>query len=174
MNHVLGLNDKAISPPLTVKLSKTANISTTIVRREATLTDSKRGFLIYALEYEEYYVVRFIDVRIMDIVNEMASSKFLTTNSRVTYVRLFRVGKLMMNHKEKLLLPLNHYRDALGAITLGITQFYKPTLYIFPGENILLMTCAADKFVTKNHEHALVQANVFNWHTRALLEEINL
>lgn len=54
------------------------------------------SLLSYVRVFEEYYGVRFIDVCIMDIEEDMLYSNFLAGNLRATYIRYISVNKMMI------------------------------------------------------------------------------
>lgn len=83
----------------TIKLSKTADIFTAIVRYKATFTDTIQSLQRSARAFPEDYCVLFVDVRRWDIMEDMMSFNVLNANFRATYVRYIGVGRIMMNTK---------------------------------------------------------------------------
>lgn len=88
MRSVLRLDQKPISPAKALKLSKFANISTPIMRREAIMSDTMQSALSYVQAFEEGYGVRFVYMLIMHVVEHLISANFLGDNSRATYLTL--------------------------------------------------------------------------------------
>lgn len=74
MYHVFQLDIKAISRAQPLKLSKIEDISTANFRLEVTFIEARQSVLSYAQVVEEKYGVRFVDVCIIDIVDDMIYS----------------------------------------------------------------------------------------------------
>lgn len=49
--------------------------------------------------FGEDHAVPFVDVHIVDLLDDMMSSNFPTTNSETVYVRYIRVSEKMIKHK---------------------------------------------------------------------------
>lgn len=87
------------SSGLIIEVSKNRTISTMLVRREAMLTDTMQSLLWYAQSFEREFGVDLVDVGIMEIVHNMIFAKPLSGNSRMTYVRCMKAGKMTIKHK---------------------------------------------------------------------------
>lgn len=103
MTYALLVDSMPILPAVAIKLSKDANISTVSVRRKAIFTDTIHILLSYAQVFKADYGVRFVNVRVLDIVEAIKSSNLLSSNSRATYVHYLKDGKRIM--KSKAVLP---------------------------------------------------------------------
>lgn len=138
-----------------IKLSKIVNISTAIVRREATLTYTMQSLRSYGQAFEEHYAVRFIDVNIMDVVEDTLPSKILAGICRAIYIRYIRVGKKLIKHQGVSFLLLKPGKDTLAAKTLGITQRDDQSLYNSSEIDILYMFQATDAIVKNGRKPSL-------------------
>lgn len=98
MHYGLWVDGKPISLSLEIKLSQIANISTAFMRQEPMFIDTTNSPLSYSRVVEEEYVIRFVEVRTMDIVEDTTSSNFLDANSRATYVRFITIGQMLLMH----------------------------------------------------------------------------
>lgn len=117
-----------------------------IVWHEATFADSIQGLLNYGQAFKEDYHIRLVDVCIVDIFEDMMSSKFLASNGRAIHLRNTRVQKISIKHQGMLSLLLKVGMNAPVAKTLSITYLDDPNLYISLKEGILLMIQVADTF----------------------------
>lgn len=90
---------KPLSSAQAIKLSKTANISATIMRFKATFKNMMHSFLDYAQDLKEDYGARFFDVRIPNIFEEMKSSNFWAGSYRAIYIRYMTVSGVMIKHQ---------------------------------------------------------------------------
>lgn len=153
-----------------MKLSKIANISTTIVRREATLTYTMQRFLRYMSAFGESYGVRFVGVLVLDIVEDMMFSNILSSNSGDTYIRHIRVGRMKVKHQGMLPLLAKLCIGDQVRKNSGITQLDHANIYISCEEYILLVIHAADEFVNNDHKPVPFHANDFYRHGQALLD----
>lgn len=93
MRYTFRVNGKPISSDQAIKLSKIDNILMRTVRREVTFTWTLQGLLRFAWAIEKEYAVRFVNVRIIDMLEEMKVLKFLAGSSRVTYILYITVEK---------------------------------------------------------------------------------
>lgn len=71
MRFAIYIDSKFILLPLAIKLSKVASISEAIVRRKATFLDTMQSLLSSARASNEKYAGRFVDMRLLDIVEGM-------------------------------------------------------------------------------------------------------
>lgn len=128
------------------------------MQKEATFTDKIHSLLSYTLAFEEKYDIRFDDVRILDIVEDMMSFNNLSAYSRATNICCIGVCKVKIEKQGVLSLLGKLGKDATAAKTVCITQLDDPSLYTSSKEYILLMNEAADAFVKSDHELALFHA----------------
>lgn len=63
------------------------------------------SLLSNARAFVDGHGVRFVIVHILDILEVMMSSNFLACNSRATYIRYKRVGKMMLMKQGVILFP---------------------------------------------------------------------
>lgn len=98
--YILQIDSKANLSAQVIKPSRISNLSTVIFRRKVTLMQTMQSLLGNTQALVQICDVRFADLCIMDIVNEVASSIVLATSSRATFLCYFRVGVgLMIRHK---------------------------------------------------------------------------
>lgn len=69
MSYAFCVDGRTILPAQAIKLSKIAKISTTFVRRGVEFTETTKSILNYMKVYDEDYYFRFVDVRIVDIMD---------------------------------------------------------------------------------------------------------
>lgn len=103
------------------------------------LTETFLSQLSNAQTFEEHYGVQLIDVRIMNFVKDMMSSKFVSTYSRAAYKCYIREGKLMIKHDCVLSLFGKLVNNVTITNTIGITQHDNSSVYNSSEENDLLM-----------------------------------
>lgn len=118
MCYAFQVDTELISPVQVVKLRKIVNISTVIMRREATFKDTMRGQLSALQAFEEDYVVGFFNVRIMKVTEDMMSSTFLDSNLRPNNIRYNTVRRMMNIHQGILLLPVKSGKGDLSVKTV--------------------------------------------------------
>lgn len=124
----------------------------------------------YAWALKDDYGESYVDFCIMDVMDNMLSSKFLAANSTAAYVRYIRAGKMVAKHNGMRNLAMSLFRGVLALRTLGTTHCDEPSLYISSEADFLLIIQAADVFVKNNHKRAFFRPNVFYRHRRALLD----
>lgn len=103
------------------KLCKIANILTATVPHEATLADTMRSLLSYVRAFDKVFVLRFVDVRITDVMKDRLFSNLLADNTRTTVIRYIRVHKIMMKHQDVLTLLGKLRKDAPSSKAAGMT-----------------------------------------------------
>lgn len=91
IRYGLRVDGRPISLAQATKISIIANISILRARLEATFSETMQRLLSYARKVGQDYVVRFVDVGIIDIVEYIMSLKFLAASSRGTYKQYIRV-----------------------------------------------------------------------------------
>lgn len=124
--------------------------------------------LNYAPALKEDITVHFVDVRIMDIVEDMTSLNLLAANSSVTYRRYIRVGKTMIKRQGVLPLLVKLAENAPLENTIGITYSDVSSIYVSSQEDIFLMNPAGDAFFENDHKTAAFHPYSFYRHTSAL------
>lgn len=142
------------------------------MRRKGTCTDTIQSLLRYVPALDGRYGVRFANMRIMDIVQDMISSKFFVENSGAPHIRKTRVRKTMIKFLKVLLLFVNLNKDPPVAKNFGITHLDYPTLYISSEKDILFMIQIADAFVTNFHKQVPSHANFFRRQSIDLLDKL--
>lgn len=129
IRYMFRAGGKSISIAQDIKLSKVCNICTALVRRRSTFWNAMQSQLSYKQALEIGRGVRFIDVRIIDIVKDMIFSNLLTNHSWTAYVRYITVSIMIMKHQDLLARLVKLRRKALSARTLGITELDDISLY---------------------------------------------
>lgn len=122
MCYAFPVDNKAIFLPGAIKLRKGESILDAILQLQTKFTDPMQSLLSYKRPFALYCDVRFVDVRIKNIVKYMPSSMFLAASFRATSMRYIRAGKMMISHQGVLPLLLKLNNDALAEIMLGITH----------------------------------------------------
>lgn len=89
MRYAFHTDGKHIILGRTIEQSKVANISTAIIRRETSFTDTIQSRFNYVRVFEEKHPVSFVNARVVEIVEDKMSSNFLNANSKATYACLF-------------------------------------------------------------------------------------
>lgn len=107
--------------------------------------------LSYAQAFEEAHCARFVDVRTLDIVENMIISEFLAANLRASYVRYVTVSKMMMHPGVVVPLLVKLGGSALAAKTLGIVHLGDRVLYISHEDDALLIIQTAEVFVKNDY-----------------------
>lgn len=127
--------------------------------------------LNYARAFEEDYGLRFIDVRIAGIVEDVMYSDVFPANSRTTSIRYVVVRNMMRKDQE--LLPLLGNLGNIAPVDeiLGIMILDLPSLYIPSEENILLKIQTAHAFVKNAHKSTSCHTSAYCNHTRHVLNE---
>lgn len=136
------VDDEAISPAQAIKLSKIANISIAILRREAKFTDIIDSLLSYERPFKEDHGARFVDVHIIDIFKDKMISEPQAAKYSATYVHYISVVNMMIKQKRVLPLFMDLSEDATVVKTLCITRFDNPRLYTLSEKDILLLNSA--------------------------------
>lgn len=109
-----------------------------LVRREAKFTDTMHSLLSYAQAFDKDYAVRYVDVCIIYIVEEMMFPNVLATNSMDTNKQYISVGKTNIKHQSFLCLLSKPYKDAPVEKSLGNRLVDDPRFYVFSGEHIVI------------------------------------
>lgn len=112
----------AVSQLLAIDLSKIVNISTAIVCRRATFTDTTQSFLNWSRAFGEDCSVEFVNACRMGFLEYMKSSNFLAASSRVTYVYYLRLDTMMSELKYVLPPHMNLVINSPASKTLCITN----------------------------------------------------
>lgn len=103
----------------------------------------------------------FVDVRILDIIEDMKSSIFLSANFRATYNRYIILCKMLIIHQQMLLLPVKLRKGVSAANNSGVSHFADSSIHISSEQNILLIIQAADLLTKSDKKSAPFQENVF-------------
>lgn len=127
MCNAFCVDDKAILPPWAIKHSKTARIYTAILRLKATFADKMKSFLSYTQEFKENCGVRFVHVRLMDILEDLMSSNFSAANSWATYVCYIWAGKMTK-------------KTLVGYLHLGIWESMLHQQTFLPSRTLMIPT----------------------------------
>lgn len=113
-------------------------------------------------------------MRIMDIVEDMMFSNFLSVNSRVTHIHYIRVIKMMSKHQSVLRYLVKLEKDALASKTLGTVHLDDGSRYIFSDGDISLMFQADDSSAKNGHKPALFHAISIYRRSKSLLDLFHL
>lgn len=118
------------------------------------------SLLSYAWACKEAYVLWFIDVCALDIVEDIMSFIFFPANSSDVYI-LHQSRKIMIKD-QSMLSPLEKLdKDNSAAKSFGITNLDDSSLYVCSDEDIVLMIQAAECFVNIDDKPALSHSNFF-------------
>lgn len=112
IHYKFWLDSSAILPSQPINLRKIVNISSAIMRREATFKVTMQSLLSYDWAFEEEYGARFVGVHRIYIVKYMMSSNFLVGNFTATFLQYIAVDEMGIKHK--FLLPLHSNLDKIG------------------------------------------------------------
>lgn len=151
-------------------------ISTMIVLREATFTETVQSSLNYERVRKKGRVLCIVDVRIIEIVDDMMCSKFLAATSRAPYVGYIMIGKRIMRHNDVPRSLIHLCKDAPVLMTPGLTHTDDPSIHTSYEVNILLNIKAADALVKNSHNHAPAPfyQNTSYRNARALLDGLHV
>lgn len=139
MQYVVWVHFKAFFQAQPIKLSTITKLSTAVVRREKTVTDTVQNSLSYEQTFKEDLALHLVAVRIFAIVVDMMSSKFLADNSRVAYVGYIRIRNQIRKHNDALRSLIDLCKDAPATMTLGVMHPDDPSLCISYEVEILLI-----------------------------------
>lgn len=95
-------------------MTKTADISTVIVDREASSTDRIWNVRNYARRLEEDFAASFVHVCVLGIASDMMSSNFMVVNSKAVYTRYIGFIKMKIKNEGILFLSVSLYWCASG------------------------------------------------------------
>lgn len=109
----------------------------------------------------------------MAFVEDLKSSNFLATDSRVTYIGYIRLGKMIIEHRSVIPTLARLGKDMLVAKTIGSTDPDDLGLYISFAEDIHFIIQTTDTFVIKDHKPAPFHATTFCWLGEDLLNELH-
>lgn len=98
-----------------------------------------RSVIRYAQDFEKYYGLSFIDVYIMDIVDDMMTLNFLASNYRTSHSRYNTFGKIISKRNEILELRVKLDTEEPAAEPLVIAHFNDLNLQIESCEQMLCM-----------------------------------
>lgn len=73
---------------------------------------------------------RFVDVRILDIVENIIYPNVLAANSKVTHLCYNRVGKIRMKYRDVHPFLCNLSKDTPVARAFGVTHHNDPRVYL--------------------------------------------
>lgn len=107
------------------------------MRNETKFTDSIQRVLNNARASGKEHVVRFVDARMLNVVDDMMLPNFLATNSKATNARHICVIRRLMKNEGVLPPLLSISMDAPVVKTLGITPVNDPGILISSREHIL-------------------------------------
>lgn len=124
--------------------------------------------------FEKNYGIRSVDVRTMDIVEEMISSNVLPANSKATYIRYITVVELRTKHHGVLTFLVKLSKVCSAETALGITHLDDSSLYNFSEVDIFLMTRPADVSVKNDHTPDCPRKNSVYGHIWSLLDELQI
>lgn len=108
-------------PSQGIQLSTMANISTATIRHGTNFKDSTYSVLNFVWAFEEYYAMRFVYARVMDIVDDMMSFNCLAANAKAAHVRYVDFAEMVIKDKGVLPLLVSLAMDAPVVKTACIT-----------------------------------------------------
>lgn len=95
-----------------------------IVQHKTTFLNRIQSRLSYAQVFEKYCGVCFVEVSMMNILEDVMSSSLLAVNFRGTYMCLIRARKIMIKRRGIVTTFVKLLMDAPTAKTSGITYLY--------------------------------------------------
>lgn len=104
------------------------------------------------------YEARFVDVRILKILEDMMPSTISGVNSRAMHERYIPVRKMLMNKKGVPTFLERLGKDAPVAMNFGIKYLVELSLCITSEEKLFLLIQAADELAENDHKPALFHA----------------
>lgn len=149
-----------------------ASVTTVIKRREAILADTIHCMLCYVRAPREGYGVRFVDVRITDIVEDMMFSNFLAANSTATYIRYLKVCKMIIFYQDMLSSLSKLFKDAPAAKPIVVIDCNNPSICMSSKADILLMIQASDAFLKNDHNPTAFHITFISRHARVIFDEL--
>lgn len=97
------------------------------MQSEGTFMDTMLSLLNYAQVFKKDYGVRFVDLKTMDIVEDVLPSNALTVNCNASYILYIRVSRTMIKYQNVLPLLIKPEKNAPAARTLHITYLDDPS-----------------------------------------------
>lgn len=91
MQYAFRIDGKPVALPQEVKLRRIVKPSVKSMPQELELTDRLQSFVNCAQEFEEDYVVRYVDRIVLDKVFDMMSLTVLAACCKATFLRYIRV-----------------------------------------------------------------------------------
>lgn len=110
-----------------------------MVRREIRFIGTIQSVLNYARTFRERYAVSFVNAHVLDIVENMMSSKFLAENSKATYAWYIHAAKMMIKNNGALPLLVSLSVNVTVVKPMGIIHFDDACLYILTKKENFLM-----------------------------------
>lgn len=156
-----------------IKQREIANRSKAIVQSKTTFKNTIQTPLSYMQVFEEDFGLYFVNLRKLDIVEDMTSSNFLASTSTVAYIRKITVSKKMNEHQGVLNHLVKLSKDASVAKSLGMTNFYDTRHYTSSEEDVFLMSKADGEFVKNESKPFPFLANYLYRHFRTLLNNLH-
>lgn len=169
--HIVREDRVAISETEGINLSRIANKTTGIVRRDFLFLDLMKMFLNLSIALEKEYHDKFIGTCIVDIVENMTGTAFLTRRSAQSYYRYILVSTIISTHKSDHALMESLNSDEAGLNILGIFHSDDIGLYMVTLEEQPILIRVRSSFVKILDTLAPFPALTFYTNTKTFLGE---
>lgn len=116
--------------------------------------------------FKKSYAVRFVNVRVADIVEDVMTSNILAAICKVSYRRYDKLGTRIIKHQGVLSILARLGRDAPEAKIPGITHLDNPWLYEYSQKDILFIIPADDPSARNDQKPVSLQTNSFYIHSK--------
>lgn len=126
----------------------------------------------FSAAFEEEHGLSFLAARMLDIVKDMASSDFLSSNSLQTGQRCILVTKFLFQRSNILNISENIYGEERGSRTPGTSNRDDGALLLSWIEKEPLLVRAANQYVWNPVKNNPFQASFFYESGRGLLREL--
>lgn len=143
---------------------------TAIVRQESMVTDTVQNSMSCSKTFKDDFGVAFINLRIVDIVADITTSKFPTATSRATFVYQIRVGsRISITKMRSLSFWICTERSHVQSLRLSHISFNRVLWFL--SRKIFLMSQATVALSKENLKPAYYLAHFFYMHEETLFDE---
>lgn len=122
MLHIVRQDRESMKQAWAIKLRRTSNSTTAIVRMDTSLAETMKAIMNYAVAMELQNVIKILFPSIKDIVDETHPSYYLLTRARSTYVDNVRFARLLVKNEDMLSLSNRLIAEHQAWKELGITH----------------------------------------------------
>lgn len=128
---------------------------------ESIFTDTVQSVLNDARVFEEDYAVIFVDMLLLEIIDDMILFKLLAANSNAAHARYFRFARMMIKNISVLPLHVSLTMKRLVVKTIVLTLSHYPGFSFSVNEHILPMNQTAYAFVKNDHRPVPILTGAF-------------